>query len=336
FPQVSVRTQEYHLIQYSTDGNSGCDPELSIIENELYHIGKYREEDCNEWNNISDDKNYLQLFTYMSTFLPDKYNFNKQVFTANILHEASACTDSLFFSFELYDTSGICISLPPGFTCVWQSVALEDMITDPNALINIEDIHSTTTEGEKDFFISLTIRNSENHIIAFDILPVQVPVYDTIAYLIEYGINSNTISIIHYNTDTLAQLYTWDMGDGTIYTNMLPAEHRYSLSGIYTITYTVWTDTANNCFYTTTENIEISGPVLLAPNPARNIVTLYLNENYRGNIMLYDMNRKLLFEQVIDETSSAQIMNIGFLPAGMYIITALTQEKIFIEKLVIN
>lgn len=78
FPHYSVRDDEYHYIQYRTNGAAfpgGCDFATSTIEEELYRIGKKREIDPNEWTNLASDPAYSGTKDYLKTFLPGGINY---------------------------------------------------------------------------------------------------------------------------------------------------------------------------------------------------------------------------------------------------------------------
>ncbi len=78
FPHYSVRDNEYHYIQYHTNGAAyptGCDFATSVVQEELYHIGKKREIDPNEWTNLASDPAYAATKDYLMTFLPGGVNY---------------------------------------------------------------------------------------------------------------------------------------------------------------------------------------------------------------------------------------------------------------------
>lgn len=91
FVHYSVRDDEWHYIRYRTNGALfpyDCDSATSEIQEELYHIGKKKNIDPYEWNNLADDPAYNYIKDYLSTFMPsgDNYlQFEKQ--EANTMHD---------------------------------------------------------------------------------------------------------------------------------------------------------------------------------------------------------------------------------------------------------
>lgn len=78
YPQFSVRTEEWHYMKYTTNGSvlpEHCNPDSSIVQEELYHIGSKRQFDPNEWNNLANDPAYATLINYLDNFLPDSSNY---------------------------------------------------------------------------------------------------------------------------------------------------------------------------------------------------------------------------------------------------------------------
>jgi arylsulfatase A-like enzyme len=78
FPQYSVRDEEWHYIRYQTNGDefpTGCDEATSEIQEELYHIGKKKQIDPNEWYNLADDPAYAYKITELSAYLPGGVNY---------------------------------------------------------------------------------------------------------------------------------------------------------------------------------------------------------------------------------------------------------------------
>ena len=78
FPSYSVRDDEWHYIRYFTNGATfpaGCDEATSVMQEELYHIGKKKNIDPYEWNNLAGDPAYNYIKDYLATYLPDGVNY---------------------------------------------------------------------------------------------------------------------------------------------------------------------------------------------------------------------------------------------------------------------
>lgn len=92
FPSYSVRTSEWHYIQYHTNGGEGvCDETNSEIQEELYRIGKRREIDPYEWDNLADNPSYENVKNKLKKYLPDGVSFldfARESFDAPVAEEA--------------------------------------------------------------------------------------------------------------------------------------------------------------------------------------------------------------------------------------------------------
>ncbi len=78
FVQYSVRDDEWHYIKYRTNGAAyptGCDSLTSEVQEELYHIGKKKNIDPYEWDNLADDPAYDYIKDYLSSFMPGGDNY---------------------------------------------------------------------------------------------------------------------------------------------------------------------------------------------------------------------------------------------------------------------
>ena len=77
FPQYSVRDDEYHYIRYQTNGATApaCNAALSVYQEELYRIGKNKNIDPYEWNNLADDPAYDGVKSHLASFLPGGINY---------------------------------------------------------------------------------------------------------------------------------------------------------------------------------------------------------------------------------------------------------------------
>jgi len=78
FVQYTVRDDEWQYIKYRTNGNTfpvSCDEATSVVQEELYHIGKKKNIDPYEWDNLADDPAYAATKDYLATFLPGGVNY---------------------------------------------------------------------------------------------------------------------------------------------------------------------------------------------------------------------------------------------------------------------
>ncbi len=94
FPQYSVRDDEWHYIRYQTNGATApsCNEALSVFQEELYHIGKNRNIDPYEWNNLATNPTYTSVKDHLATFLPGGVNylqFDRTAENSDIVVEAN-------------------------------------------------------------------------------------------------------------------------------------------------------------------------------------------------------------------------------------------------------
>lgn len=78
FPNYSVRNEEWHYIRYFTNGDefpTGCDEATSEMQEELYHIGKKKNIDPYEWDNLAGDPAYNYIKDDLATYLPGGANY---------------------------------------------------------------------------------------------------------------------------------------------------------------------------------------------------------------------------------------------------------------------
>lgn len=120
FVQYSVRDDEYHYIKYTTNGSTfpvSCDEATAETQEELYHIGKKKNIDPYEWDNLADDPAYTGVKDYLASYLPGGVNY-LQFAKSNIT--ATPESNSGDFIFNMYpnpadDYFNLCIEdLQPG------------------------------------------------------------------------------------------------------------------------------------------------------------------------------------------------------------------------------
>lgn len=95
YPQYSIRDDEYHYIRYKTNGATApdCNEALSVIQEELYRIGKNKNIDPYEWNNLADDPAYDGVKTHLASFLPGGANYLQFDRTAEMTDENAPLVD---------------------------------------------------------------------------------------------------------------------------------------------------------------------------------------------------------------------------------------------------
>lgn len=136
------------------------------------------------------------------------------------------------------------------------------------------------------------------------------------------------------NMSTGATSYTWDMGDGNIYTDVNPV-HTYSSAGNYTITLTADNDNIGACSNIKTYDVEITPSSVGVEDLPTSMISAYTNDgqltvvNENGlqidRVQLVDLNGKLILERDIN-TSSNAVIDLPQLATGIFIIKVQTNE----------
>ncbi len=132
FPHYSVRDDEWHYIRYQTNGATfptGCDEATSVIQEELYRIGKKKNIDPNEWNNLADDPAYSGIKADLASYLPGGVNYLQFERTPEIpeIVEESA-TISIFPNPSTAQTQILLTGLPSGMTNLYFYNTLGELV----------------------------------------------------------------------------------------------------------------------------------------------------------------------------------------------------------------
>lgn len=123
FPHYSVRDDEYHYIRYQTNGDTypaSCDEATSEIQEELYRIGKKKNIDPNEWNNLADDPAYAGVKAELASYLPGGANYLQFERQPEVMQSAES-----EISLQLYpnpasdNTQIVCTGLNPGVADIY-------------------------------------------------------------------------------------------------------------------------------------------------------------------------------------------------------------------------
>lgn len=78
FVHYTVRDDEWQYIKYRTNGNTfpvSCDEATSEVQEELYHIGKKKNIDPYEWDNLAYDPDHTATKEYLASFMPGGVNY---------------------------------------------------------------------------------------------------------------------------------------------------------------------------------------------------------------------------------------------------------------------
>ncbi len=126
--------------------------------------------------------------------------------------------------------------------------------------------------------------------------------------------------------------YFWEFGDGSISTESDP-RHQYPGPGTYEISLLVRNGCGQRTFVngitvltSSVDNVE-DGNWSLAPNPTKNIVTLFTNEvTPEAHIQLINLAAEKVWERNMRVDDKAEL-NLGGLPAGIYTVLITADNK---------
>jgi len=144
------------------------------------------------------------------------------------------------------------------------------------------------------------------------------------------------------NGSTGATNYIWDMGDGTLYTDVEPL-HSYANPGTYTITLNADNDNIGSCTDTKTFVVEVLNAAGMDDLESINVSAYVSNDqliisNENGlslsNIQLLDIEGKLILNRMLNVSANTSI-DLPNLATGAYVIKINTNEGMRAIKIVI-
>ena len=343
FPQLAVRSEKFKYIRYASDGGDPydeCDADSSYFEEELYEIGKYREVDPYEWNNLITNDDYADVVEYLQQWLPDGPLYLDATYALRISDISDPCLygyeDSILLHFDLFDTIGNSISPPPGFNYVWSVNLSDETFTGNNILFPFNVIDAATFNANSEMLIYAKMVDTINNIIyALDTRTIQINT------LTQPTISFNTVQIDDYSIQILdfsiSGVYSdiwWDMGDGTILHTLNPGIYTYDSSGAFNITCYAQYGNEAECLISFSRSIisgveqfEGKGNIIIYPNPASDLISIFTNVyDTAGVVFITDALGNLVYQKT---TTAADypFMQIStqFLPSGVYFLV-LKQE----------
>ena len=155
------------------------------------------------------------------------------------------------------------------------------------------------------------------------------------------SISGNTATFTNLSTSIANSLnYSWNFGDGNTSSIANPS-HTYTTSGTYTITLI-----ASNCIFshTITKTIQIGalsinensvGNFEFYPNPTTNQITIKVDNQLLGSVYtIYDTIGKSVLNGKI--SSELNVIDLGNLSNGVYIIEVASEGKYFKNKFIKN
>lgn len=264
FTTFSIRSDEFHYIRHQGLPGAGfdpCDTANAFVEEELYHIGRYRDIDPNEFTNLANDPRYRGVADFLSQWVADSALFNQTPSTIEIQTDQLACgylfTDTIRLNVKLYGPDGAAASTLPGPLDFRFRFALVDRDT---SFININKLRlpipqllssAEFASGERILAYAEVFEIATGKVLAQDALPLDLnPSFWPDNYF-EAAVQSNEVRIenLMYQNQGQIKRYLWRWGDGT--TSSLPnaGSHRYEMPGTYNVDNIILygNDTANLC-----------------------------------------------------------------------------------------
>ncbi|MBP8754884.1 MAG: sulfatase-like hydrolase/transferase [Chitinophagales bacterium] len=357
FPQYAVRTERFSYIRNQSnnatiDSGDPCNWANSIREEQLYDVGKFRETDQYEWNNLIDSAGYEKVVAYLDNFLPDSSMYLQQPLKTVILNRGVPCLithdATIEMKAQVFDTIGNLLkgAALNNYTLEWTNSITSDISYGNNYNFNMSTIPNAIYNNGSALFIYISvIENSTGKQMGFDTKtfyfnPINRPVAS-----FNRLINDQTVSITDY---TISGSYTstmWDFGDSYTTNEFLPVQHTYNTPDVYTIKNIISYGNKPTCKRTISRKAKILGPLKLAvlennsievfPNPANNFLNIY-GEKLIGStqVKIYNSSGQLMSNEVIVSMSGYINIKTQSLPSGLYTIhlqnETTIQSKLFI------
>lgn len=351
FPQYSVRNNKYHYIRHRSnneDDGADCNYELSTVEEELYKIGKNREGDPNEWDNLINNENYKSVIHYLQQWLPDSSKYLQSAFTIKIHNKTLPCylpnTGNLKLTPVIYNEQGILLAgaeLDP-YTFKWTNSINDVEYFDKILNFDLATILPALFDLQSEIVFNLEVtETATGAIMGFNTKVVYINSLNTPT--VNFGLQSNellnSVDIIDY---TILGTYTntyWEFGDGNSSEEYWPATHFYSDPNTYTIKNYI--EFGNDCEMHVDQTIEILKQSQaipgfgIYPNPASERLTIVLpEEENQAQIQIVNMLGQTIFRANTYPAEKMIYLDIEKIPAGSYILklnTATTSASKIIE-----
>ena len=249
FNQYSVRTNDYHLIRYRKNNDGSlpiefCDEDSVYYEYELFEIGRQREIDPNEWNNLANQDEYQPLIQYLESFLPGGSHYLQQVPTAEI---RATSTPGCFFDnagklklkARIFDTDGNPMPTT-GLQLEWSNSINSTKVYGNKFSLNLASIPAAFFSMKDSLFIYLTVIDPiTNDTIAFDHKYYFLNSSNNPSSNFVADLEGKILTIDSLEYSGSIQSVIWDMGDGNSYTQEHPLSYKYSGPGTYDLEQTI-------------------------------------------------------------------------------------------------
>ncbi|MFI5170914.1 MAG: sulfatase-like hydrolase/transferase [Chitinophagales bacterium] len=336
FPQNSVRNDQWHYIYYSSNnavGLAGCDSTMSYHNNELYEIGKKRNIDPEEWNNLANDENYGPVIWYLEQFLPDSDLFATKPFALSIIADSIACYNQYASHIQLFpeifshegskvDHAGLI-----NFSFRWTNNLDDQTSVEPTYAFDLNSLPPEKLVQNGSIFFYLNVYDKlSNKLLAFAFKRIAFN-WDSNAPVASYEteITGMQVSISNNIVEGNYNYLTWDYGDGFISGSAV--DHIYTEEGQYTISNIV--NYGKGC--NTYSDKMISVPVfidpeqnnfqfMVFPNPSTGMFTIAFSQTIEEvRIRIINLTGTVMRNYSISDYNNNRVeMNIEGLSPGVY------------------
>jgi len=350
FPQYSVRNNKYHYIIYRSNNGGdglGCDYENSIVEEELYKIGKNREGDPNEWNNLINNEDYKSVIHYLQQWLPDSANYLQTAFTIKIHPPVLPCYLPNHGNIKLFpavfNQEGNLLlgaGLEP-YSFKWTNNITDEIFLGKIYNFNMASIPSDIFDLSDEILFNVEITEiATGALLGFNtkvvfINNVNIP---DVAFDLEIDELQQSVDVVDYTINGTYDATHWAFGDGTALDEFWPATHYYASPDTYTISNTI--DYGNGCQLTVNQNVTIlresvpENTFTVYPNPASKTVNIVLeNPAVEVEVQLINVLGQTILKNKYDTDGNLIYLNVEKISAGSYILKINTKDYTASQKI---
>lgn len=339
FPHYSVRNEKYHYIRYQKNNNGDlainvCDLGGVYYEEELYEIGVDRETDPNEWNNLAADPNYAPVIDYLEEFMPGGSMYLQKAFTVQTSTKTLPCflnnSTTVKISSFLYSDMGVAITggALSNYQFKWTNNLTAAIFYGRNYNFNTATIPAAVFAANNKIIFYLEVTDlTSGHMVAFNTKTISINSANTPSSTFSVVTDPvlNSADIVSYNIIGSYTNTYWTFGDGTTSEEYIPDTHFYAAPGPYTIRNYI--EYGNGCLKSKAKNItitregEINMNFSLYPNPASEVVTIELDENFmEGTLQIVNILGEEVITRSFSEYDDVIRINTSNLSSGTYIV----------------
>jgi serine protease len=174
--------------------------------------------------------------------------------------------------------------------------------------------------------------------------PTRTPMYVNTAATAKAGFGTQTTTLIipsdatlyMFNTSQNYTTLTWDYGDGNGAVNVTNPSHTYTAPGVYTVTLTASDNKGCSSTQQTSITATVTTGIKVYPNPATKDVSFGDGIKDEGTLQFINSIGQVLYEKANIVLSEQAGIDVIQWPEGMYTVVFNTDQKQYIEKLLIR